>query len=347
MKVKSNEVHFLDTSKPLATLPLWNMIVAKPSSGYEGKMMIRKSRYVWISLFVLFTWLLLGCNQAKDVRESAEKEATVATHTTNQQVSIKPMSDQQLALLPQEIQRIKEKGKLVVAMFWEDRPPFFYRNDKGEFVGIDVMLAKDIAKSLDVQIEFDRSAKTFDEVVDLVVMGKADIAISKLSITLSRALRVNYTDPYVVFHQSLLVNRLALSTLESEHPGQDILQQIILTNQKIGVRATTSYVEHAKNLFPNAQIVTFEKMEDLIQSVREGDILAAFYDENELKTYINQSPELSVYAKLFILQDRMDPIAIAVSHQNRALLNWLNIYLELRKDTLGVDNILLDYRGGS
>ena len=109
--------------------------------------------------------------------------------------------------MPSDMQRILNNGKLVVAMYFEDVPPFFMTSKNGSLFGFEVDLANDIAKKLGVKVEFNRSAQTFDGLVDMVTEGKADIAISMLSNTLSRARRVRFSEPYITLHQSFLFNR--------------------------------------------------------------------------------------------------------------------------------------------
>lgn len=282
--------------------------------------------------------------------KSSTKQNDTETVSINQinsrSVNAPVMAKQDLALLPPDIRRIKERGKLIVAMFHQDRLPFFYNNEQGQFVGIDVSLSQDIASALGVEVQFDRTSKTFDDVVNKVITGQADLAISKLSVTLSRAQRTRYTQPYIVFQQALLVNRLKLAELGASDSSSDALELVIGTNEKIGVRAATSYVEYARFLFPNARIISFDSMKDLMTAVQQGDLLAAFYDENELRSAINSEPKLSVYTKLFVFKDRVDPIGIAVAPKDEQLLAWLNIYLDHVKKDLDIDRVLREYIGG-
>ncbi len=257
----------------------------------------------------------------------------------------KPLPAQSLSLLPPDIRWIKERGRIIVAMYREDRPPFFYTNKEGKFVGIDVELARDIARQLQVDVEFDRAAASFEEVVDRVVTGQADLAISKLSITLSRAQRTRYTQPYVTFHQSLLVNRLQLAALEKKHPDKNDLELAKNASGRIGVLAGTSYVEWAGLCFPNAEIVPFNSIEKSIEAVYEGKVFAAFYDNWEIRSFINRNPKLSVYAKMIILEDLPDPISIAVAPQNGQLLAWLNTYLEMTGSSGVIRQKIENYRG--
>lgn len=290
-----------------------------------------------------------GCGQAAPGagKKGVKDAEVVSAKTTVQPPAKKQLTAQELSLLPSDIRRIKEKGKLTVAMFWQDRPPFFYVDDKGQMAGIDAALAKDIARWLEVDLAFDRQAQSFDGVVDRVASGQADIAISKLSITLSRAQKVRYSEPYVVFNQALLVNRIALTALEAKQQGGEPLDLIINSGQKIGVRKGTSYLEYGALLFPDSEITSFDQLDELLAAVQEGKVLAVFYDEFELKNALEKNPRLSIYTKLFIIKDRADPIAMAVAPGDSQLLSWLNFYLEIMKKDLQIDDVLGKYSGGA
>ncbi|WP_242523484.1 transporter substrate-binding domain-containing protein [Thiocystis minor] len=69
--------------------------------------------------------------------------------------------------LAPDMARIVARGELVVAMADMDIPPFFYLRD-GRLVGLEVEMARDLAHELQVAVRFNRQAKSFNEVIDLV-----------------------------------------------------------------------------------------------------------------------------------------------------------------------------------
>jgi polar amino acid transport system substrate-binding protein len=115
-----------------------------------------------------------------------------------------------------DIKAILDRGELIVAMTAADQPPFYYVGSDGQLAGLDVTLARDIAARLGVKASFNRSPKSFNEVVELVAQGGADVAISKLSRTLVRAQMVRFTKPYVTFRHAMLFNRLRLAQHTSD-----------------------------------------------------------------------------------------------------------------------------------
>ena len=117
---------------------------------------------------------------------------------------------------PPDLQRIMNRGHLIVAMHREDFPPFFMHDKSGRYHGLDVSLAQDIGRRLGVGVKFNRKAETFDEVIDIVARREADVAMSYLSRTLERAKRVKFTESYLSLRLALWVNRLRLPKKERD-----------------------------------------------------------------------------------------------------------------------------------
>jgi polar amino acid transport system substrate-binding protein len=242
--------------------------------------------------------------------------------------------------LPSDIQQIKDRGELIVAMTKTDQPPFFYINSQGQLDGLDVFLANAVASSLNVKVRFDRSAASFNDTVDALVAGRADIAITKLSRTLGRAQQVIFSQPYVTFHQALLINRLQLAKYSAEEATASFVRAF---KGKIGVIANSSYVGYAKTNFPQAEIVEYPTWEQAVTAGLNGDVLAIYRDELETKKIMDQQAGASLKLKLVILRDLPDPIAMAMAHDRQQLQAFVNILLDSLSLNLDAGKILRNY----
>jgi ABC-type amino acid transport substrate-binding protein len=227
---------------------------------------------------------------------------------------------------PREIQSIFDRGYVAFAMTAADRKPFFYHDEEsGEFMGVDVEIGYEIANRLEVRAVFNRDAESFDGVVMKIVNKEADIALSKLSRTLRRVESVLYTDPYIVFRQALLVNRLELAKITTE----DKLPAVIKNFEwRIGVMKGTSYVDYAQANFPYAQIKTYDMWEQAIDALFSGQLLAAYRDEGEILIINATRDDTSILMKPVFINNKRDPIAMAVASDATQLREWLNVFLE-------------------
>ena len=228
--------------------------------------------------------------------------------------------------LPPDITRIQQAGKLRVALPQEDYPPFFQQQD-GELQGLDIELAQDVAHRLGVQVEFNRQASNWDEIVDVIVAQQADVAIAALSRTLPRAQRVAYTQAYVTLPQALLINRLKLAGLGGKRPPLLRLNDHVV---RIGTLQGSSYIGFAQTAFPNARIVPYRHWGEGVQALLAGEIHAVMFDTLLCKRTLLTQPQHALQIQLQITE-RPDPIAIAVNWRDRDLLHWLNIYIDTVK----------------
>lgn len=246
---------------------------------------------------------------------------------------------------PAGIERIKAAGKLVVAVFFEDVVPFFYAGPDGRLVGIDPSLAEDIASKLGVTVQYNRDAQTFDGLVDEVVAGRADMAISLLSDTLDRATQASFSESYVSVRQFLLINRLQLGRLLAGDPSRanDIPGLLDGPTSRIGVIGGTSYVGFVAEDFPNAVAVEFDNWNDMLAAVKSGDLVALMYDEIEIGNWRLADSAGAVELRPYHLAGRPDTIAIALRPGDVALKAWVDLYLRKARDNGFLDQILNQY----
>jgi polar amino acid transport system substrate-binding protein len=245
--------------------------------------------------------------------------------------------------IPADIERILKRGELIIAMLGVDNPPFFERNKDGALSGLDVDLGKSIAEELGVKVKFDRSPETFNEAVELVQKQIADLAISKLSISLKRAKQVKFSHPYVTMRQGLLVNRLQLA----KHLNAGLTPEEAIKNLdgKVGVIKGTQYSLFAKRRFPKATIVEFPKWDDAIDAVGKGDILAAFRDELEIKKVVLKEPTFALQVQTVAFSDTTDLLAVIGHWQSSQLIDFVNYNLNLNKLSYTADQLIKRYEG--
>jgi polar amino acid transport system substrate-binding protein len=239
-------------------------------------------------------------------------------------------------LLAPGIARIVNRGELIVAMLGVDSPPFFYTRG-GELVGLEVDLAKAIAKELKVTVRFDRSAQTFNEVVAVVARQEADLGISKLSRTLARAQTISFTDPYLRLKHAFILNRVKFAELARDRPLPVVVRGF---KGSIGVIAKSSFADYAVKNFPNADIREFPSWEDVLAALEKGQIMAAYRDEFEIKRLLKINPTASLTLRTVTFKDLEDSLGIAVGIQDPTLLAFVNQFLAEGTEKLTIDKVL-------
>jgi polar amino acid transport system substrate-binding protein len=239
-------------------------------------------------------------------------------------------------LLAPEFARIVGRGELVVAVLGVDQPPFFEERG-GQLTGLDITLAGDIAKKLGVKVRFNRDAKTFDDVVSLLAKGQADLAVSKLSRTLTRAQVISFSTPYLSLKRSLLLNRVKFAQLAH---GRGVPEVIRSYDGSIGVVANSSYASYVVTNFPKAQVHSYPTWESVLRALNAGEVTAAYRDEFEVKRVLKLDPTASLRLRVVTLQDLEDTLAIGVNVSEPTLLAFINQFLAERNTKFDVSTVL-------
>jgi ABC-type amino acid transport substrate-binding protein len=239
-------------------------------------------------------------------------------------------------LLAPDIARIVARGELVVAMLGVDTPPFFFERN-GEWVGLEVDLAKAVAKELGVQVKFNRSAKTFNGVVDIVARGDADIAISKLSRTLARTQVIAFSQPYLVMNHALILNRVKFAQFARDRALPDVIRGF---NGSVGVIAKSSFADYARRYFQNAKVVEYPGWPEVLKALERGEVIGAYRDEFEVKRILKADPTASLVLRTVTFKDLEDTLGIAVGINDHVLLAFINEFLAQRTEKLTINKVL-------
>ncbi len=244
------------------------------------------------------------------------------------------------AEVPPDIKKIITRGKLIVAINSIDYPPFFYHTADNKFEGIDIDLAKDIAKYLDVNVEFNRSAKTFADVIKLVENDKADIAVSALSGTLTRGILVRVSDPYLIPNQVVIINRLLELNINNNIKIPAEKGKIAILNNASYEDFSKQNYEYLKNNFKDFSIVKYDSLENAFNDTLEGKILGVYVDEIYANNLLSNNKKSNLYVRKKIIHDAIDPICVILNWKSNNLANWINLYIRRMKNN-GKEKMLI------
>lgn len=260
------------------------------------------------------------------------------------QLTPPPASSAQFA---PEIRRIKDRGKLVVAITQATAPPFFFYPDAASeggatelLRGHDIGLIRAIATALDVGVEINNKATSFNATVDFVAAGDVDLALAKLSVTFGRAARVAFSDSYLELRHAMLVNRLAMARMSAAGSVTDVLNPNFAG--KIGVIAGSSFADITKQIFPSATIVQLPDWRQVVDAANDGQVDLAYRDELEVKREMRLRPDLAVNLRSVLVSDRRDYLGAALPWQSSQLTRFVNLVLA-RNKAVGVNQLLDSY----
>jgi len=249
------------------------------------------------------------------------------------QVRLKPL------VVSPEITCIKKKGYIRVAIIEENYPPFVYKDEKGNFAGININIARRIAKSMGAQAMFDRTAKTADALVELISSGKADMGIARLQFDTRHADRVHYTTGYAEITRAFLINRLLLAKAKG---GTQKSLRSLLNNpdMRIGILEGSPNIPYIKENIPNTTLVEFASWEDIERALLNGELIAGFRDEITARKTIENNPNLALKLLSVRLKEERLHYRMVLPWSSGGLLGWVNSYLDNAKYFYNADQLL-------
>ncbi|MBP2475635.1 polar amino acid transport system substrate-binding protein [Crossiella equi] len=209
---------------------------------------------------------------------------------------------------------LAEAGKLKTCTHLPYEPFQFKDGDK--VVGFDVDLVNLVAKDLGVTQEIvDGPFDTIASGQDLNI-NKCDVAAAGMTITDTRKQNMDFSDSYFLATQALLVKKgSGLTSLES------------LKGKKLGVQADTTGKVYAEKNAAGAELVTFEDLGLLLESVKNGSIAAAINDDFVLKDYARKNADTEMTSAF----DTNENYGIGIRKGNEALLKKVNEVLAKAK----------------
>uniref|UniRef100_UPI0040577209 substrate-binding periplasmic protein n=1 Tax=Candidatus Electrothrix sp. TaxID=2170559 RepID=UPI0040577209 len=237
------------------------------------------------------------------------------------------------AAKPTHLNRILQRGVLEVALYDKDIPPFFWVDkESGELRGLDVDVAYAVGEEFGLKITFNRTATSFDQMVDMVAAEEVDVVISNLSVTPQRARKVLFTYPYSKMRRGLLVNRVWKASINLP-VGMNTVQYMKKGNVRMVAQQGSSYLRWTQEMFAGADILLLGENESLqrkIDTVKNGKAAACLDDELFIKKNILQRPELALKVLPIFFSDKIDSIAIAVPPKSVDLRNRINDFFKER-----------------
>lgn len=131
--------------------------------------------------------------------------------------------------------RIKEKGKIMVGTSGTLYPTSYHDSKSNELTGFDVEVVREMAKRLDLEVEFVEMA--FDGMLASINNGTIDIAANDISITKERKAKFGFSIPYKFSFATAIVRKDDLSGIKTV---EDI------KGKKAAGEATTVYMDIAR-----------------------------------------------------------------------------------------------------
>ena len=218
----------------------------------------------------------------------------------------------------------KNNNELVMVTEAGFAPYEYY--DGGEIVGVDVDIAREIAKYLGKTLVVKDIA--FDSIINEVKTGKADFGAAGISYSEDRAKNVDFSINYSVSKQVVIVsNNSSINNIDS------------ISNKKIAVQLGSIADTYVTEKYKDAIIVRQKKYLAAIEDLKTGKVDCVVMDELPAKEIVSSNSGIK------ILDGSLtnDSYGMVVKKGNKELLDAINTVLEKLKNEGKIDEYIINH----
>lgn len=218
----------------------------------------------------------------------------------------------------------RNKNEIIMVTEAGFAPYEYYEN--GEIVGVDIAIAKEIAKELGKKLVVKNI--DFDSIVSELKSGKADFAAAGMSITEERKKQVDFTIEYVTSNQVVVVKK--------DSSLNDITQ---LDGKRIAVQLGTVGDSYVTENYKNSEINRQKKFLVAAEAVKNNKADCIVMDQIPAQQLVSQNPELKILDGILF----KDSYGMAVKKGNTELLDKMNTVLQKLIDEGKIEEYIIEY----
>jgi len=218
----------------------------------------------------------------------------------------------------------KKSNELVMVTEAGFAPYEYYEN--GEIVGVDVDIAREIAKYLGKELVVKDIA--FDSIINEVKTGKADFGAAGISYSDDRAKNVDFSINYSVSKQVVIVKN-----------DSNIKNINEISNKKIAVQLGSIADTYVTENYKDANIVRQKKYLAAIEDLKTGKVDCVVMDELPASEIVASNDGIKILSGALT----NDSYGMIVKKGNKELLDAINKVLENLKSEGKIDEYIINH----
>ena len=192
----------------------------------------------------------------------------------------------------QESMTLKE-GKLIMSTNAEF-PPYESTDDSGNFIGIDIEIAQEIAKKLGLELVIDNME--FTAALEAVQQGKSDMVMAGVTVDEDRLMVMDFSDTYATGVQVVIIK-----------DGSDVTMDN-LGEKMIGTQlGTTGYIFASDSPdnggYGEDHVIGYDNGITAVQALMNGQIDAVIIDNAPAQAFVDANPGLTILEGEWAVED--------------------------------------------
>ncbi len=219
------------------------------------------------------------------------------------------------------IKEIMDRGTLRIGV--AESPPYQFPDTmSGEYVGLNIDLAKEVAEIMGVKLEI--VPATWATLITGLEVKQYDIVMANLFATPQRALSVAFTDPFDTYGFHVMV--------KADSPIQSLDE---LNSPDVSFAGVVGTVEaqYPKELFPETTVneMVTEQANAAPNSVISGNADAYLVDPGYFRVLSSQNPDFANQVRLLNDEDHLlkrVSLSYALRFEDSDMLSFLNVFLQ-------------------
>jgi len=220
------------------------------------------------------------------------------------------------AVLPKLPAEIASRKRLIVGVKC-DTPPFGYLDVRGKNSGIDIEIAKWLARyafGREQRLSFVCAPTAVRE--PLLTTNRVDLVISTFTYTADRDTRIDFSRAYYKATGRLLVkNSSPIQSLNDIH------------GKRVATTTGSIYDRWMKRCYSDTQVVVTDSVTNAILAFNQGRADAVMFDDTSLALIAATDPSSKLTADQFL----EGPYGIGIKQGNVQLKRWVDARLNLMK----------------
>jgi arginine/lysine/histidine transporter system substrate-binding protein len=182
-----------------------------------------------------------------------------------------------------DLTKAKVEGLLVVGSSL-DNPPYSTYSDQFRPTGFDVALITEIGRRLGLPVEINDF--TFEGLLDALELKQVDVAIAAISNTPERAAQVDFTTPYYMGEDGILV--------APDSPISSITSLLDLAGRRVGVQRGTVYESWLLNTIvqtgqmPPENLLSYISPDTAVEDLDSGQVDVVIMDRKPAENFAAQ-----------------------------------------------------------